>query len=114
MEKFKNGDTDLALDIKSVNERTNVELQIASKGMNGKGSKYTKSLPKSKTISDISQDRDDIVFKSGTNLKFNGQKSVRITKRTEILDKILSVRINDEKFNFFIEELINLEESLIA
>ena len=114
VEKFKNGDTDLALDIKTVKERTNVQLQIASKGMNGKGSKCTKSLPKSKTISDISQDRDDIVFKSGTNLKFNGQKSVRITKRTEILDKILSVSINDEKFNFFIEELINLEESLIA
>ena len=114
VEKFKNGETALELDIKSIEERTNEELRIDSKGKNGKRSKSVNTVPKSKTIRDISQDSNGIVAKKGTNLKFNGQKSVRTMKRNEILDKILSERINDEKFNFFIEELINLEESFIA
>ena len=114
VEKFKNGDTDLELDIKSDEERTKEELQIASKGKNGKRSKSANNIPTSKTIRNISQDRNSMVCKKGTNLKFNGQKSVRIMKRNNILDKLLSESINDAKFNLFIEELINLEESLIA
>ena len=114
VEKFKNGDTDLELDIKSDEERTKEELQIASKGKNGKRSKSANNIPTSKTIRNISQDRNSMVSEKGTNLKFNGQKSVRIMKRNNILDKLLSESINDAKFNLFIEELINLEESLIA
>ena len=114
VEKFKNGDTDLELDIKSVDERAKEEFPIASIGMKGKRSKCLKSVPISKTLSDISHDENRIGFKNVTSLKFNGQKSVRIMERSEMLDKILSKSNNDEKFSIFIEELINLEESLIA
>ena len=114
VEKFKNGDNDVELDIQSDSERTKEKLQITSKAMNGKRSNCKKSVPTSKTIKDISRDETGIVFKTFKDLKFNGKKSVRIIERKEILEKILSKSINDEKLNFFIEELINLEESFIA
>ena len=114
VEKFKDGDADLELDIKTVEEKTKEELLIGSKGKIGKKSKIANSVTPSKTIRNISQDRNCIASKNGIDLKFNGQKSVRIIERNEILDKILSQSINDEKFNFLIEQLINLEESFIA
>ena len=69
VEKFKNGETALELDIKSIEERTNEELRIDSKGKNGKRSKSVNTVPKSKTIRDISQDRDDFVFKDAQILR---------------------------------------------
>ena len=111
-EAYKNDDSDIELEIESIESKIMEEVQMISKMSKSKGSRNSKSTLTTKVEGKINPNGSR-ACSDLNNSRFKGTQIERISERKQMLNKIISTNMNDENFATLIEDLINLEESFL-